>query len=67
MLNNRDDDSRKGGVFVLSQCYLLQVAYIGSYRAQMKGEEAGKTRSDRGYVYNEKGVAWRSGTYFCDA
>ena len=54
----------KGESSFSSECYLLQAAYIGSYRAPTKGEERGKTRSDRGHVYNEKGVAWRSGTYF---
>ena len=33
----------------------------------MKGGEREKIRSDRGYVYNEKGVAQRSGMYFRDA
>ena len=60
------EEGRKGGVFVLCECYLLQAAYIGSYRAQTKGGEREKTRSDRGYVYNEKGVARRSGMYFRD-
>ena len=55
------------GVFILAKCYLLQAAYIGSYSAQTKGGEGEKTRSDQGYVYNEKGVAQRSGTYFCNA
>ena len=30
----------------------------------MKGEEGGKTRSDQGYVYDKKGVTWRSKIYF---
>ena len=57
----------KGESLFSAKCYLLQAAYIGSYGAQTKGEEGGKIRSDRGYVYNEKGVARRSGTYFRDA
>ena len=57
----------KGESLFSPKCYLLQAAYIGSYGAQMKGGEGGKTRSDRGYVYNEKGVAWRSRTYFRNA
>ena len=61
------EEGRKGGDFILAKCYLLQAAYIGSYGAQTKGEEGGKTRSDQGYVYNKKGVARRSGMYFRNA
>ena len=56
----------KGESLFSAKCYLLQAAYIGSYGAQTKGGEREKTRSDQGYVYNKKGVAWRSGTYFRD-
>ena len=57
----------KGESSFFSKCYLLQAAYIGSYGAQTKGGEGEKTRSDWGYVYNEKGVAQRSGMCFRDA
>ena len=57
----------KGESSFSAKCYLLQAAYIGRYEAQTKGGEREKTRSDQGYVYNEKGVARRSRMYFRNA